>query len=238
MKGQISRKEFFTAAAAAGAAAIIPAKAFADEGALPDVAAVESDDVLKVEKDSKVVEGTSWQSAANPSNVDIQKSKNGILFTNEEGFFGFAKWIADPGILGDSGFAFKDGTFLVKGKTSLWGLELNGKTVSEWITSLSTISGWECEVWASGRKVARKRVDYQNLSMTRPYGNGFYQDVETSLPSGFFSSIENVQGQIWSGYGITWWSLASVNVNRLSGYAASMSSLTSNVSIFYEVHGR
>lgn len=238
MSEEITRKGFLAAAVAAGAAALVPAAAFADEASVStEVTPLSALNVESVQ-DSGALAGSEWAEAAAATPIDVTKSYSGIHIMNEPGYFAFSGWNTTYDQPTDLGFGFTRDRFFVKGKVDLWGtMYSNGAPFEDWITSMTSVDGWECEVWKSGRKVARRSVDYDGLSMTTPYGNGFYENVDATLPSGFFSSISNIQGQIWSGFGILWWSLASFDTRSITGYAASMSSLTSNVTIFYEVRG-
>ncbi|MBX9034058.1 hypothetical protein [Gordonibacter massiliensis (ex Traore et al. 2017)] len=113
MEEGITRKGFLAAAAAAGAAALVPASALADER--EGGSAVGDIDVASVEG-AEALAGSEWAAMAAGSPIDVVKSHSGMHIMNAPGYFVFTGWDEEHDWVTDSGFGYVNGSFVVMGR--------------------------------------------------------------------------------------------------------------------------
>ena len=113
MEKDMTRKRFLAAAAAAGAAALVPGTAMADSSAEPGAAPLAALDVEPVE-DAEALAGSEWAAMAAGDTIDVIKSHSGMHVMNAPGYFVFTGWDPENDWTSDLGFGFVHGDFIVK----------------------------------------------------------------------------------------------------------------------------
>lgn len=119
-------------------------------------------------------------------------------------------------------------------------IDNGGKTVVDYIVEQGTSGIWTYRKWASGIAECWG-VDSRSRAMTIQYGTAYYSDIPNiTFPSGLFVSAPTViasRSNVGNATGLVTVSVGCDD-SKVSGYAYSATSLTTEVSIAIHAKGR
>lgn len=170
MEKDMTRKGFLAAAAAAGAAALVPGTAMADSSE-PGTAPLAALDVEPVEG-PEALAGSGWAEMAAGDPIDVVKSHSGMHVMNAPGYFAFTGWDPETDLTSDMGFGYTNGRFVVNARSmslfssaawanmviveeqakegSLGASAFGQMVVVDGMFPIGALAGWEERVLATG----------------------------------------------------------------------------------------
>lgn len=159
MEKDMTRKGFLAAAAAAGAAALVPGTAMADSSAEPGSTPLAALDVEPVEG-PEALSGSTWAEMAAGDPIDVVKSHSGMHVMNAPGYFVFTGWDPEHDWPADLGFGFTGRNFAVKAEDINLTAGRNSGSLADWVVEKGTIGSWAYRKWASGMAECCIRREY------------------------------------------------------------------------------
>lgn len=148
MEKDMTRKGFLAAAAAVGAAALVPSVAMAEGPDGSEATPLTALDVEPVEG-AEALSGSEWAERAVPQ-IDVVKSHSGVHIMNEPAYFAFSGWDTKYDQPADVGFGFSRDRFFVKcGSMELVAGGVYGE-LADFVVEAGTSGSWSYRKWASG----------------------------------------------------------------------------------------
>ena len=106
------------------------------------------------------------------------------------------------------------------------------------IVEQGTSGIWKYRKWSDGTAECWGMTANASHAMTSPSGNGYWVAENHSLPSGVFTSVNNVQANRNTGQGLVFISVYGVSTTNISCYVSCTAQLTGSFSIYFSVKGR
>ncbi|MBX9032686.1 hypothetical protein [Gordonibacter massiliensis (ex Traore et al. 2017)] len=232
MGNDMTRKGFLAAAAAAGAAALVPSVAVAEEPDGSEAAPLAALDVEPVEG-AEALAGSEWAAMAAGSPIDVVKSHSGMHVMNAPGYFVFTGWDEEHDWPADLGFGFTGESFAVKARDfNISTFGVHGK-LADWVVESGTYGPWSYKKYASGTAECWIRRSY-DVPMDAWSPSSFY-------PQGYAASAGYCSGLLdypfpFSEPPCETFSLLGVEGGLCEAFAHSIQPNTSTRSGYYQVY--